>query len=721
MTSKFKGKDLRIVAIDPSGAVRQLLSEVLRNLGFENAQAVGSLKDTIGLMEVEPVDWVITPLASDEDVNALQLLEMILSHEEIHHVRVSLLIEEDEMEVLPCAFSQGLLNWFIKPFNKDSIKQAFNEFLTRIEQNDFNEVKTAFQSFNDYMAWKGLHDMRISLANEVLDLYAGDANAIEVLIDAYDKTGNAEKAKSAYRQLKVIAPDRVGAHHDFAKRNFTGDEEEEGASVGNLLDLGEVVIVDPEEKFRTELKTALGKLGVTEVSDFDDGEKAWEHINGLENPPSLILMEWRIPGLTGPALLQRVRNKHATTPVIIESNLLGAQDKPLLHEMGVARLIEKPYDEKTIVGEIVNTVQQERHPSDPSTLERKIRLALRGDKMDEAKSLAEKYYADSTTPSKRKTKIKAEFAYKEEKYEEAKEMATEAIKSTSDSIMLLNLLGKILLKLGEPDASLRCLEKAQEMSPMNLARLCQIAEVQSEIGEEGEARDSIDQASEQDGESQQVQASSAKVEMNLGNIEAAKSIMSEMDSLSEVVSYMNNKAVALAQTGEIEKSVSMYGKTFESIPDNKEEIKAIVKYNLGLAMIRQHEYPEALKAMKEAVDIGESRVLARAKALKVKLQKAIESGIELKLQTSSAPQPENKEESEEMGLPDDEETTSNGDLPEGIRSINIDPGDFVLHKVYLSHEMSDLSKKLTAKRPPRYKARESIKREASLGVDKEAS
>ena len=93
---------------------------------------------------------------------------------------------------------------------------------------------------------------------------------------------------------------------------------------------------------------------------------------------------------------------------------------------------------------------------------------------------------------------------------------------------------------------------------------------------------------------------------------------------------MNNKAVALAKTNKFNDSVDLYHRTFESIPDDKSQLKAIVKYNLGLA-VRQNQLPEALKAMTESFfEVGESRVKEKVTKIKDKIQKALDSGIELK-------------------------------------------------------------------------------------------
>lgn len=721
MKSIIENKTLKVIAIDPSGAVRQLLTEVLRSLGYENVQGVASVKDALGIMEVEAVDWLISPLQKDDDINGLHLLDIIINHQQLKHCRVTFLLEEDELSVLPQAIERGLLNWIIKPLNKDSLAESLKDLLSRLERSGSSEVKIAFEQFDAYLGSDNQHEQRIQLAKELLQYFTGEPLILESLIDAYDKSGKSDEAKSMLRFLNAIDESRIKKHQELIEKLFGEDgfAAADGEQKINILDLEQVIVIDPDDSARQNIVDWLTELGATNVHDFSDGESAWNHLKD-QTDLSAIITEWRVPTLTGPLLVQRIRQQFPALPIIIQSDLIEGQDKPLVYEMGVAKVIEKQYDKSAFISELISTFQQERLPSNMETLERKIRLALQANKVQEAKTLSVKYYGDDSIPPQRKSKIKAEMAYHEENYAEAKEHATTALQSTTDSIMLLNLLGKIMLKTNDHIAALKCFEKVQELSPMNLARLCQIAEVQSELGESADARASIENAEAQDEDSETVKSSSAKVEMNLGDSQAAKAIMAKMESLSDVISYMNNKAVTHAKMGDISESVELYNRTFDSIPDDKADIKGIVKYNLGLAMIRQHEYPEALKAMNESIKVGESRVFSKAKNFKKLIEKAIDSGIEINLPSSKSdqPKPAQPQVSEELGSPEGSNTQAGNEPPstdETIDSVTTSAGSFVLYKFYKASESVDeLSRSLLSKKPPRFKARESIKRERAI-------
>src|SRR6476620_6348747 len=97
----FRARDVKVLVVDPSGASRTLLSEVVRNLGFPDVQGVPNLKDALNIMEVEKVRWLISPLFADQPENLLQILNLYCTVPELNQLRVSALVEDSEMDILP--------------------------------------------------------------------------------------------------------------------------------------------------------------------------------------------------------------------------------------------------------------------------------------------------------------------------------------------------------------------------------------------------------------------------------------------------------------------------------------------------------------------------------------------------------------------------------------------------------------------------------------------
>lgn len=104
-----------------------------------------------------------------------------------------------------------------------------------------------------------------------------------------------------------------------------------------------VLIADDDLVSRRLLQGYLQKWGF-EVTVANDGNEAWAHFQ--EQEFSLILCDWMMPGLDGPALIQKVRG--STKPGYVYIILLtGRSSKDDLVEgmqSGADDFVSKPFD-----------------------------------------------------------------------------------------------------------------------------------------------------------------------------------------------------------------------------------------------------------------------------------------------------------------------------------------------------------------------------------------
>ena len=103
MSQKFSDKTASTVIVDSSGSVRTLMGEVLKGQGFKTVQGVGSMGDAIAQLETESIDWLIIPLSAEQEINGLQVMQLCLEVPHLQHIRISLLLEENELWCLPKA------------------------------------------------------------------------------------------------------------------------------------------------------------------------------------------------------------------------------------------------------------------------------------------------------------------------------------------------------------------------------------------------------------------------------------------------------------------------------------------------------------------------------------------------------------------------------------------------------------------------------------------
>jgi tetratricopeptide (TPR) repeat protein len=718
--SNLRNKKCKIIVIDPSAPVRQMLSETIRQaLGFESVESMSTIADVLKFLEVDKVDWIITPLSADQPANALHLLKIVSEYPDLKNVRVSLLLDPSESYVIPAAAELGMLSWHKKPTIKDAVKAEIGDLISCLEKFNGNEPMTAAHYLSMHLKESGQFQEQLSLYKNLLQLYPGNGEILLQMAEPFVKINQPQNAARILNQARMVDEKLKNRIDELSQTllNKTGTQvQTEAAASGEVEDIlatDGCVVIDSDSAVGQGVKDLLTPLGVKNITHFTNGEEAWAHLE--KNPePQLIIMEWRVQKVSGPMLLQRIRSHgFFNVPIIILSSLLKPEDMPLLKEMGAANIVQKPLNKDLFVPACIWTIQQDRLPTEHQALERKIRLLLNGKKFDEAEPLKAQFLADPGIPIAKKRLIEAEYAYAKSDFNTARDGAIESLKLSGDSIIVLNLLGKTFMKLRNFEAAVKCFNKADKISPNNIERICNIAESQADLGKQEAAAESMDEAITLDPDSKVVAESQIKVAIAGGDTDAAKRMMSQMNSLDSLVAYMNNKAVTFAKMGETVEAVELYKKTINSIPDELVETKAIVIYNLALAQARDSALEDAIEKLNQVLSMPTNKISQKASSLKERLEKALSSGTEFKLKSDALPKPQAQAESgETTSLANDEE------FRQMMASVLAKKGDLCCYLLYHPTAEKDVRVNSLFAKQPRFQKRESIARDESFGAEK---
>ncbi|MGE0171797.1 MAG: response regulator [Oligoflexales bacterium] len=706
MDQTFADKSARVLIVDGSGALRTLVSEVLKTKGFTNITGVPTIKDALGILEAERVDWILCPLMAGNPENGMHLLKIAVSVPELKHLRVSFLLEETEQNILPLAFEWGLLSFHKKPYTKDSLNDDLSKLLSSYEKANWESTLVSGTYLRTYFIQSGKHEEAVKLDKKLISLYPSQTSLLQNLIPSLAKLGKKDEAQAIAKQLVAIGGAKKEEMEALLKENLGAEvtlEADKSSSDINILGVDTVLVVDSDDAVVKDVRTVLENLGVKDIVSFSDGETAVKYVED-GGKANLVIQEWRIPKLPGPIFLQRAK-RALSVPMILVTSLVGKDDTAFLKEIGIATVVNKPLDRETLLRSIVTTIQQEKVPTDVDFMENKMRSLLYRKKINEAEEIRQKLFENSKYPSDKKKLAEAEFAFAKGKFEEAKKKAIEVLKENGDSIVTLNLLGKTLMTLREFDISLKCFEKAQKLAPHNIERLCEMAEVHSELKNEAKAEESIDTAKRMSPGDDRVTEAQAKLAINSGKTEKAQKVLKQLENLDNVVSYMNNQAIALSRCDRVEEGVATYKRTIESIPDDRKETKAIVVYNLALAFVRAENYNEA-KIWLSKCSALESRVKAKATSLLARIKKALDSGEAIDLFVS---QDESKKKVEES------ETITEQD--EMVALVKAQKGDIGLYLIFTSGSVEASFADLLSSMP-RFKFRQAIERDASGGADR---
>lgn len=719
MTSRLSDKKSKVIVVDPSGPVRQMMSDVVRTgLGFETVEGRPNVQELLQYLEVDKADWVILSLMADQLVNALHLLKLCTETPELKGVRVSLFLEDDERYVVPTAFELGALSFHHKPFTKETLGEELKTLMARLEADGFKEPLTAAHYLRQHLKSSKAHAPQVELEQKLLEVYPGNPQLLMHLAEPQFLSGKKDQAKKTLAQLKLLDAHLADKVDDLAKSLFGEPIPADAATGGlNVLGVDTAVVVDSDDAVGRGVEEILKKLGVQTVHRFSDGESAWAHLE--KNPePGLMVLEWRIPKLSGPLLIQRVRQHNfLTCPIVVLSSLLKPDDMPLVREIGVASIVQKPLNKDLFVPALIFTMQQERLPTEHQAVERKIRALLKANKKDEAEPLRAQILADEHVPQAKKRLIEAEFAFAQGNYPLARDAGVESLKLAGDSIFVLNLLGKTFMRLKQHEAALKCFNKAQELAPQSIERLCNIAEANTELGNHTAAEDALSDAKDIDPDNKVVKDAEVRVAIAKGDTDSAKKLMSSMESLDSLVAYMNNKAVAYAKCGHANDAIGIYKKTLQSIPDDRTEPKAIVLYNMALAQIRESELEGALAKLDQVLKIKSTKVAKKAFSLRERLKAAIEKGAEFKLKTSDNTDPKGApagqaKEGEAAKLPTEEEQR------QLLAAVEARRGDLCCYMIFTAGGAADARATEMLKKMPRFQLRSAIARDEALGAER---
>lgn len=113
-----------------------------------------------------------------------------------------------------------------------------------------------------------------------------------------------------------------------------------------------VLIVDDHESMRVLLRTILERAGVAGVRDAASGADALALI--AEAPPSLILVDQRMPGVDGLSFISQVRTDDAcvATRIIMISGGADSAAREAALAAGADAVLAKPVSPRALLAEI---------------------------------------------------------------------------------------------------------------------------------------------------------------------------------------------------------------------------------------------------------------------------------------------------------------------------------------------------------------------------------
>jgi DNA-binding response OmpR family regulator len=101
-----------------------------------------------------------------------------------------------------------------------------------------------------------------------------------------------------------------------------------------------VLIVDDDEVIRSLLRLTLPDEGY-DLVEAEDGDQALQITDA--DQPALVLLDWRMPGISGKDVLTALKQRHPDVPVIVLTAEPEANVRAQAESLGADVFISKPF------------------------------------------------------------------------------------------------------------------------------------------------------------------------------------------------------------------------------------------------------------------------------------------------------------------------------------------------------------------------------------------
>lgn len=155
MSDNFKNKRIPILLVLSKG-MKESYVEDLKRLGFYNIKTCQSCAEARDLLKTTLFGWIISPLAAEDEVNALDILMVCKQVDILQSVCITLMVDKTEGFCLAKSFELGLFSWFSSS-GKTNFRSQVELLLEKLSKNDFDINKTAFEYLRIYLVKKKLY------------------------------------------------------------------------------------------------------------------------------------------------------------------------------------------------------------------------------------------------------------------------------------------------------------------------------------------------------------------------------------------------------------------------------------------------------------------------------------------------------------------------------------------------------------------------------------
>ncbi|KAB8033628.1 tetratricopeptide repeat protein [Fluviispira multicolorata] len=623
----------RIFLLEKGDTLRQMYADAFKRAEYQLITPFSEKEELTDKLKNEYVDWCVLSLDSFRGLNLTEILENLFSSSNNSDLLISFINDKVDDNLLPILFESGIFCNFEKSYTIAPFEEQLSFLLKYVHlyKGDFTLISAEY--IRSSLKRRKFYGSLLDFEDALQEVYPGNHLLLIKLCEAQCLNSKYGAAVSSLAQAEFIEPKSKPAADLLRKKYLKLMQEDNVAIANNILGIKDCLIIDPDTDIHHNVIENLSKLGISECQCFENGDLAYKYLE-TNIEPKLIIMEWKIPIISGVALIQRIRTKLGFNQcmIMIISSLIKKHDLSLLQEMGVDAVLEKPFDASQLAKELIGIIHHSLKPSEQRSLERKIRLFLANNKTGEAERMIAEYVNIPEISNGAKLQIRAEYEYSLNRFDDALNHGLEALKLCGKSVILLTLLGKCFLKIKDFKNASSAFKNAHELSPYNVDRMLTLISLYIEDGSLEKATEILQKVKTVDEKRQDVIEIECRLAIEKSETSSATKLFQMLDSLSGIVGMINNDAVSRIHSGKYEQGIKLYHQALKSLPEDSIEYCAIVNYNLGLAYARYGDLDQCLNTLIKINPPSTIKIHQKYLSLQEKVRTSINNGTKLEFQ-----------------------------------------------------------------------------------------
>jgi DNA-binding response OmpR family regulator/Flp pilus assembly protein TadD len=346
-----------------------------------------------------------------------------------------------------------------------------------------------------------------------------------------------------------------------------------------------ILIVDDDAGFVNQLEEPLARHGVRVVKAHDL-DTALYHFN--QNRFDVIVIELEFAPMPGLALVQKWRNhdmqeKRFAGFIIAAGGKRTVEDENLLKELGDLEIINKPFGHIQLLPYLQRSVERKTRTTKFYQVRKRIAsLQEQGAAVEE---VVAKIKENLSSMGPNGVMMMAEVYETAGRYPEAMQVIDLLLAGAQNNPSLIGHKGRLYLRMGKMKEAKEHLTLADKLSPNNITRLNDMAEMYLETNDPDHSVATMKSLVKLNADEPDIKFQYFEKLSTYGHDDHAMKFCRDSTPPQEVVRFYNNKGVVHSKSGEMDDAIAEYRKALKYYPMHREMHR--IMFNLGLAHVNR--------------------------------------------------------------------------------------------------------------------------------------